>query len=700
LDLEGLILQYHPLFILLCLALGAGYAYVLYFFNKKLKERSKAIFYLLTLIRFLSVAVISFLLLAPLFKSINETTQKPIIILAQDYSLSLKNAYSEKELNALNSKIKDAASKLAKKYSVQSFSFGGIVKSGLSDSFNLKSSNMSSVFDMVNSIYDNKQIAGIIISSDGIYNEGANPDYTEHHNLAPIYTIALGDTSIRKDVFINNIYHNNIAFLKDKLNIKADIVAKNCKNEKIIVELSEYDPKAQKSIIGRQKLSINSNDFFTTIIFNFDLKSPGVKRYSIRINGLPGEISHRNNIRDFFIEVIDSRTEVLIFANSPHPDITAIKDLLLSKKNYNVNVKYSGENIDVKKYDCIVFHNLPSSKNNLNTILPNVQEGNIATFFVLGNQTNINQFNNVQSLLKISNFTNNQNEVQAVQNKDFTLFTLPDIQQPGIINFPPLLAPFGTYSLTPESSVLYWQKIKNINTSYPLVVFSSNDKFKTGVLAASNFFKWKLFEYQQTGSNNLTKAIIDQAIQYLTIKKDKSQWQVNTNNKVYDESENIIFTGELYNDNFQQINEPEAFLKIRDSKNKEYDFTFTRVENYYEIDAGVFPPGVYNYIASVENGGKKHTKKSQFTIVAKDLEFYDMLANHSLLNKMSSKSNGQMYFEKNIDQLVDKLNKQVVKPVIYSSENTKHLLDYKILFFLILLLLTTEWAIRKLFGSI
>ena len=86
--------------------------------------------------------------------------------------------------------------------------------------------------------------------------------------------------------------------------------------------------------------------------------------------------------------------------------------------------------------------------------------------------------------------------------------------------------------------------------------------------------------------------------------------------------------------------------------------------------------------------------------MAKDLEFYDMVANHNLLSKLSNKTHGQMYFEKNIDQLVNKLNDQEVKPVIYSSENTKHLLDYKILFFLILLLLTLEWAIRKLFGTI
>src|SRR5687768_18069533 len=40
--------------------------------------------------------------------------------------------------------------------------------------------------------------------------------------------------------------------------------------------------------------------------------------------------------RDFFIEVIDSRQQVLLIANAPHPDIAVLKNLLESNPNYQV----------------------------------------------------------------------------------------------------------------------------------------------------------------------------------------------------------------------------------------------------------------------------------------------------------------------------------------------------------------------------
>ena len=77
-----------------------------------------------------------------------------------------------------------------------------------------------------------------------------------------------------------------------------------------------------------------------------------------------------------------------------------------------------------------------------------------------------------------------------------------------------------------------------------------------------------------------------------------------------------------------------------------------------------------------------------------------MIADHSVLNKLSSRTGGAMFYPANSDKLVDKLLEADVKPVVYSSENTRHLLDYKLLFFLLLLLLSGEWLMRKMNGSI
>lgn len=698
--MDNLILQYSPWFILLCLLTGFIYAFALYYKSKSSKENNPILFYGLFLARFITVSIISFLLLAPLLKSIAERTVKPILLVAQDYSISLKNAYTGKELRELNDKTKEISKKLSKKYEIQEFSLGDELKNGFSDSFNLKSTNISALLDYVNNAYDNKELAGVILSSDGIYNEGSNPDYFNIRNSAPVYTIALGDTIIKKDVLVQNIYQNSIAFAGDRLSVKTDILAKNATGGKPQLVLSEYGSGGQKIIIEKKAVNISSNDFLSTYDFTIDLNSPGVKRFNITVSSLPSEISYKNNSRDFFIEVIDSKTSVLVFANSPHPDISAIKELLSIKKNYTIDIKYTGENVDIQKYDLLIFHNLPSSKNDLASVANSMNIADIPSFFIVGSQTNINQLNKIQNLVTISNFANSANDVQAVLNKDFSLFVFDDIPTIGINNFPPLSSPFGTYNVSPEARVLFYQKIRNISTNYPLLVLSTANKNRAAILTASNFFKWKFFEYQQTGDFKAIGSVIDQTVQYLTLKKDKSQWQVRTGSNIFQESENIKFYGELYNDNYQLINEPEAVLKVTDINKKEYHFVFSRVDNHYEINAGSFPPGDYDFNATTATGGKKLVKKGKFTIKNKDLEYYDMIADHSVLSKLSTRTNGEMFFPENYDQLIKKLLDADIKQVVYSSDHTRHLLDYKLLFFLLLALLTFEWLVRKLKGSI
>jgi len=83
-----LIVEYPSWFILFCLLLGAGGAFFLYFKTKR-NDLKPWIMKLMVVLRFLSITIISFLLLSPLIKKITETTEKSIIIIAQDNSLSV-----------------------------------------------------------------------------------------------------------------------------------------------------------------------------------------------------------------------------------------------------------------------------------------------------------------------------------------------------------------------------------------------------------------------------------------------------------------------------------------------------------------------------------------------------------------------------------------------------------------------------------
>ena len=86
-----LLLDYPWYYILFCLLAGAAYSFILYRKTPKQKDDTPRSWRLpLALLRFVTVAFIAFLLLAPLVKRHVNTHEKPIIVLAQDVSESVQ----------------------------------------------------------------------------------------------------------------------------------------------------------------------------------------------------------------------------------------------------------------------------------------------------------------------------------------------------------------------------------------------------------------------------------------------------------------------------------------------------------------------------------------------------------------------------------------------------------------------------------
>src|ERR1700722_14234037 len=80
-----------------CLALGIAYAWLLYRKPVNLDKRFRI---LLAVFRALVVAVIALLLLSPLVKSVSYNPQKPMVLVAEDNSQSIK-MFSKDDLGAV-----------------------------------------------------------------------------------------------------------------------------------------------------------------------------------------------------------------------------------------------------------------------------------------------------------------------------------------------------------------------------------------------------------------------------------------------------------------------------------------------------------------------------------------------------------------------------------------------------------------------
>lgn len=86
--------------------------------------------------------------------------------------------------------------------------------------------------------------------------------------------------------------------------------------------------------------------------------------------------------------MLDARQKILLLANSPHPDLTAIKTTLEINKNYQVSIAYINDpGLDVAKADFIILHNLPSVSNDISGLLNSLNDKKIPRLFIAGLQT-------------------------------------------------------------------------------------------------------------------------------------------------------------------------------------------------------------------------------------------------------------------------------------------------------------------------
>lgn len=697
--MEGLDFQYSEWFILLCALLGLTYAVALYYKDKTFKDKSKRLNLLFGTIRFLAVTFLSILLLAPLLKSLLTETQKPVIILAQDESESVAGEFDEASLEVYKKGYADLSQTLASQYEVKEFSFGNEVREGIDFKFEDKVSNISDMLSEVYDMYSNQNLGAVILATDGIYNEGSNPIYTGTKLSAPVYTIALGDTIPKKDLVLKRVFHNKIAYLGDKFSIQVDIGAKNCVDNLTNLTVSKVE---NGTTLNLQKIpiSIDRNDFFSTQEILLDADKSGIQRFRISLSRVSGEVTTVNNSKDIFVDVLDARQKILLLANSPHPDIAALKQSIESNKNYEVSVSFvDNKTVKIPDFDFVVLHQIPTRTYDMSPILNQLNTHKIPRLFIVGSQTYLPRFNQVQPLLTIRGDGRNTNDVQGTFAQDFGLFKLNEDLRSNLPNFVPMLAPFGEYDLKGDAQVLLYQRIGKIDTKYPLLVFGEENDIKIGVLAAEGLWRWRLFDYLQNQNHDLFDELISKTFQYATLKEDKRRFRISLSKNIFNENEPILFDAELYNESYELVNEPDASMTITNAEGREFNYTFDKTVQAYTLNAGLFPVGNYSYNGSVFYNGQTLNHNGQFSVQPVQLEVYETTADHGMLRLLSEQFGGQLFYQNQLPELGQQLLERQIKPVVYATSKTRSVINLKWIFFLLMTLLTLEWFLRRYHGG-
>ncbi len=683
------------LYIPLCLLTGAFYAGVLYYKDKK-SDFSGRIQWIGASLRFVVVSLICFLLLSPMIHTTITVQQKPVLVIAQDNSVSMvSGSDSLRVRQELPAAAKRLAGQLEKVYDVRFVNFGSAVNDGLSEQFNEQATDFSALFSNLKTRLENRQQSAVVLLSDGIVNRGADPLYATSDAGFRIFAVGYGDTLSQRDTKIKQLHVNKVAFVGTSFPVEIVVNASGCKGENLKVKLSVEGEKK-----GEQEVAVTSELFSKNIGFTVQTRKKGLLRIEAEVSPLEGETSVHNNKYETYIEVLDNRLKVLVLGSAPHPDLGALRQIILSQYHLEVDVQTPPFNLpNPDAYNLIVYHQLPSVAFPMTDFINQASNAGVSSLFILGALTDLKLFNNLLPPVSVHADRDEMSYAIPVVNKQFTLFVMPETATNMYPGLPPFSVPSGAYNLGSGTDVLLYQKIDGIQTGRPLVVFGKLKDARCGVITGEGLWRQRQITWMETGSPEMYDIWLTKTIQYLTVRESKKRLRVSAA-RTFQQFEPVLFDAELYNKSYEMINDPEVQLEIKDEQDQSFPYNFARHDKAFSLNLGRFPSGRYTWEASTTESGETLKEKGDFVVIPANLELQNMQADNRLLYNLTSSRGGVFVPETKIDSIaVMLLNERRLKPVLLSEEHVTEWIGLFSVFILIIVLLTGEWVLRRWAGS-
>ena len=691
----NIIWEYPFWVILLCPLLAALVTALLYYRNRDHDEIPKAFRVTAAVLRFSGLTLILFLLFSPLLRTVGKEKENPVIVIVQDNSQSIRYGKdSTFYTGEYKQQLDRLAQTLSESYETVRYTAGEKLTQNGTVDFSEKQTDYEQVFKELESVYAGRNIGAVILAGDGLYNKGIHPVYRVKNLKAPVFAVAMGDSSLRRDAYVRRVNANKLAYLNNQFPVEINIGADKLKGKSATVKVT-----SEGKVLFSQAVPLNDERFDHTLSLALDADKPGTRKYVVTVEPVEGEYTTQNNAFPFYVEVIDGRRKILLLAEGPHPDLGALKQALSTHKNYEADLQYVNDfSGRIEEYSLAILYQLPALNNQAVEITQRLGRAEISTWYILGPRSNLFAFNQLDAGLKITNPGNKPDEAFPVINPGFGAFTVSENLQKLLGKVPPLFTPFGNYETKPGAEVFLYRRIGLTATQTPALLFYAEPRRRTAILAGEGIWRWGLEDYEQNQNREQFNELVSKVVQFLAVTEDKSRFRVNAKN-LYAETEPIVLDAELYNESYELINTPEAIITFKNAEGKSFPYSFSRTQNAYRLDAGKIPAGDYSYSASVTFGGKRLEKSGSFTVSQTNVESINTRADYGVLSRLANETDGEFFTADQLDLIPEKIKaREDIRPLTYSTGQLKSLSDFKWIFFLILAFFAGEWFIRKYFG--
>jgi hypothetical protein len=212
-------------------------------------------------------------------------------------------------------------------------------------------------------------------------------------------------------------------------------------------------------------------------------------------------------------------------------------------------------------------------------------------------------------------------------------------------------------------------------------------------------WRWRLDEYGKAEETTGFDELFGKLLQYLSTSEEKRKFSSYPIQQEFSEVEQVIFESQVYNDIFEPVFGNTIDIELSDDAGKKSRYTYVTSPGNIRYQIGGLKEGVYRYTSSTLLEGKKETVNGQFVVVSKQTELNNLTADFDLLRKLSSNTGGKFYAMDKLSNLTNDLLVKEATGIIRAEEKYDSLIKLKWIFWVLLAMISTEWFMRKYYGS-
>ena len=658
-------------------------------------------------LRGLTIATLVFLLLDPKLDLVNTNSHDLRWHIYIDRSLSM-SYHSHPSVGSFVAGIDEMIEKINKKpIPIKIYGFGtDMDTSWVYGDKNIQdgSTNIGQVMEHIKSNQNNR-LAGSLLITDGQVNLGSEIPIQDLEGTKPIHIVGVGDNSPLVDVSIHSIDVSPVIIKGENAELDVTVSSHGVMNHRLNVTLYSGN-----KLLGSKVVPVSGEGSMERVRFMINPNQTGEIKYRVQVNALPDEINIQNNKQIVPIQVLKNEYKIAIFTGAPNFNTKVIKNIFSQNAEFLIDhfvLRSNGYSTPMKtfwdtKYDLILFDNHPVEMNAqewnsyLRIFAKKLLSQQTSFALIPGHDIAKPAFKSYLSLMDLSvkeplielgsrfNWELNNNW------ESFFPFQSRDIINIEPADYPPLFIDFEVDSS--NARVLANFLISEVEI--PLLLLAEKSPLRYFVWSSPDLHQL-YYKTQNSEFQDLTSQIFKPVFSWLMRTGNDQEFYFRSGKNSYQQGERVTITGKPVRDAEKAT---EGFIHISSNGNQ-----INSKSILYDLNTGLYTgqfwasqPGKLEYDIELLYGDKSLiVSQGSVQVQESQVELNHVYLNREPLVRLAQLTQGSFRHWDDRLTILNQIDKQSKQEIIH-SRITLH--NSKWIFLFTLLLLTTEWVLRRRLG--